>query len=155
MSNLNRENIKPIHDKILVHNIEQGDKVVGGIIVLDDNGKERGIRERWAQVFMVGSDIDFINEGEWVLIEHGRWSRGIDLKNEKGEIYTTIRQIDPACLLMASSERPDHLSKYDDAKCLQRQVDCELDTFAGDTVDVAFQHILNENADRIKARGGL
>ena len=37
----------PVRGTVLVHNIEQGEKRTrGGIIVLDDNGKEIGIKAR-------------------------------------------------------------------------------------------------------------
>ena len=39
--------LKPMKGKVLVHNIETGDKrTKSGIIILDDDGKDHGIRER-------------------------------------------------------------------------------------------------------------
>jgi len=46
---MNKKNpaITPIKGKVLVHNIETGDKrTKSGIIILDDDGKDHGIRER-------------------------------------------------------------------------------------------------------------
>ena len=99
--------ITPIKNKVLVHNIEEGQYVTkGGIIVLDDNGKERGIRERWAQVYAIGPDIEDIAVGDWVLIKHGRWSRGVDIINRDGE-KSTIRMVDyPEATLIASDVKP-------------------------------------------------
>lgn len=98
--------IAALKGKLLVHNIEQGEKrTKGGIILLDDDGKERGIRERWAQVYAIGSDVDDIAVGQWVLIKHGRWSRGIDISN--GDSKTTIRQADyPDAVLLVSETCP-------------------------------------------------
>lgn len=98
--------IKALKGKVLVHNIEQGEKrTKNGIIILDDNGKERGIRERWAQVYAIGPDVDDILVGQWVLIKHGRWSRGIDIVVNDEKI--TIRQADyPDALLLVSDECP-------------------------------------------------
>ena len=98
-------NIRPLKGKVLVHRMESGDRrTKAGIIVLDDDGKERGIRERWSQVYAVGPDIDDVKVGDWVLVKHGRWSRGIDVENT-GE-KTTIRQVDwpDAVLLVADSD---------------------------------------------------
>jgi co-chaperonin GroES (HSP10) len=98
--------IKALKGKLLVHNIEQGEKrTKSGIILLDDDGKERGIRERWAQVYAVGPDVDDIAVGQWVLIKHGRWSRGINV-TVRGEDLT-IRQADyPEAILLVSQECP-------------------------------------------------
>jgi co-chaperonin GroES (HSP10) len=98
--------IRALRSKVLVHNIEQGQKrTKNGIIILDDDGKERGIRERWAQVYAVGPDVDDISVGQWVLIKHGRWSRGIDISVDGSK--TTIRQVDyPDALLLVSDESP-------------------------------------------------
>ena len=100
------DELKALRGKLLVHNIEQGEKrTKNGIIILDDDGKERGIRERWAQVYAKGSDVDDIEVGQWVLIKHGRWSRGIDI-NVAGT-KATIRQADyPDAILLVSDGCP-------------------------------------------------
>jgi co-chaperonin GroES (HSP10) len=99
--------IKPLKNRVLVHNIEEGEYITkGGIIVLDDNGKERGIRERWAQIYSLGPDIDDLEVGNWILIKHGRWSRGIDVVDSTGE-KNTIRMVDyPDAILLVSEEKP-------------------------------------------------
>jgi hypothetical protein len=72
---------------------------------LDDDGKERGIRERWAQVYAVGPDVDDISVGQWVLIKHGRWSRGIKVSVQGEDV--TIRQAEyPDAILLVSQECP-------------------------------------------------
>ena len=99
--------IRPVKNHVLVHNIEEGRYVTkGGIIVLDDNGKERGIRERWAQVYAIGPEIDDIAVGDWLLVKHGRWSRGIEIQRGTEEV-TTIRMIDyPDAILIVSDIKP-------------------------------------------------
>jgi len=106
MTKIEINEIRALKGKVLVHNIEQGERrTKNGIILLDDNGKERGIRERWAQVYALGPDVDDLSTGQWVLIKHGRWSRGIDIKDS--QIETTIRQVDyPDAILLVSDECP-------------------------------------------------
>ena len=69
--------LRPIHDKVIVTDLERGEKTSkGGIIMLDDStvaAGERGIR-RWARVYAVGPEQKDVSEGEWILLEHGRWS---------------------------------------------------------------------------------
>ena len=103
---LDINNLRALNGKVLVHNIEQGEKrTKNGIIILDDNGKERGIRERWAQIYALGPDVDDLEIGQWVLVKHGRWSRGIDIKTT--EQQTTIRQVDyPEAILLVSDNCP-------------------------------------------------
>ena len=98
--------VTPLHDKLLVTNIESGAVLTkAGIIIPDDNGKEHGIRSRWAEVYAVGRDITDIAVGEWVLISHGRWSRGVDIRGVDGKI--TVRQVDyPDAVLLVADRRP-------------------------------------------------
>ena len=99
--------LEPVRGTVLVHNIEQGERrTKNGIIVLDDNGKERGIRERWAQVWMKHPEIDEVEVGDWVLIKHGRWTRGIDVVGPDG-LKVTIRKVDwPAAVIVGCSDCP-------------------------------------------------
>lgn len=77
--------IRPIKDHVLVVNMESGEKVSkGGIITLDDNGKDRGIRPRWCQVWKVGPNQQDIQPGQWILVEHGRWTYGIETAIPEG-----------------------------------------------------------------------
>ena len=101
-------NIKPIKDKVLVTNMEFGEQVLAsGIVLTSDDGKDRGIHPRWAQVYAVGPDHnEEYNVGDWILLEHGRWSRGIDVETETGE-KITIRLIDNNCVMMWDKEKPD------------------------------------------------
>jgi co-chaperonin GroES (HSP10) len=99
--------LKPIRNKVIIHNMNFGEqKSAGGILVLGDDGKDRGIYPRWGQIFAVGPEHkeDF-NVGDWILMEHGRWTRGITLELENNE-ETTIRMVDNKCILMWAKEKP-------------------------------------------------
>ena len=101
------DTLVPVRGTVLVHNIEEGERrTKNGIIVLDDNGKERGIRERWAQVWMKHHDIDEVEVGDWVLIKHGRWTRGIEVVGPDG-VKVTIRKVDwPDAVIVGCAECP-------------------------------------------------
>jgi co-chaperonin GroES (HSP10) len=93
--------IVPIRDKVLVSDMNfDSQKTLSGIIIPSDNGKVRGIHPRWAKVFAVGPEQQEVKVGEWILIEHGRWTRGIDIEDETGE--RAIRRVDPNDILLVS-----------------------------------------------------
>jgi len=80
-------------------------KTSTGIVLLSDDGKSEGVKPRWAQVFAVGPEQTDVKIGEWVLVEHGRWTRGITVEDETG-VEFTIWRVDPAGILMSADERP-------------------------------------------------
>ena len=103
-------NLRPIHDKVIVTDLERGEKKSkGGIIMLDDStvaAGERGIRPRWARVYAVGQEQKDVAVNDWILLEHGRWSLGQDLNLDDGE---TIRiwLADHDSILAVSEEKPN------------------------------------------------
>jgi co-chaperonin GroES (HSP10) len=99
--------IKPLHDKVLVHNMHFGEQFTkAGIFIPSDDGKTHGIHPRWGQVYAVGpGHEEEFDVGDWILIEHGRWSRGIEVEDESGD-KTTIRLIDNNCVMLWNHEKP-------------------------------------------------
>jgi len=99
-------NLKPIKDHVLVHNMYFGERQTsGGIILRDDDGKEHGIRPRWAQVYAKGPENEEpYNVSDWVLIEHGRWTRAIKLDINGQE--ETVHRVDVDSILLYSNEAP-------------------------------------------------
>jgi co-chaperonin GroES (HSP10) len=99
--------ITPTHDNILVTDMEFNDRVSkGGVILINDNMEERGIRPRWCRVLSVGPKNLDVKAGDWIYVAHGRWSRGIDMTNDEGETIT-IRMVDPKDVLLSSDTLPD------------------------------------------------
>jgi co-chaperonin GroES (HSP10) len=102
--------LTPIHDKVIVTDLERGEKKTkAGIIIMDDStvaAGERGIRPRWARVYAVGPQQKDVTVGEWILLEHGRWTLGQDLQDENGE---TIRiwLADHEAILAVADEVPE------------------------------------------------
>ena len=69
--------------KVVVHNMERGEAATNfGFVLGNDEGKTHGLRSRWAQVYAKGDDITEFEVGHWVLVSHGRWTKGIDLHDE-------------------------------------------------------------------------
>jgi len=98
--------ITPTHSNILVTDMEFGERITtGGIILPGDDKEERGIRPRWCRVLAVGPKNKDVNTGEWIYVAHGRWTRGLDLTDDNGESIT-VRMVDPKDVLLTSDELP-------------------------------------------------
>ena len=98
--------ILPLKDKVMVMNMEFGqEKTRGGIILHSDDGKSAGIHPRWAQVYAIGPDQKDVALGEWILLEHGRWSRGIKYVTDTGE-ELVLRLADNNAIIMSADEKP-------------------------------------------------
>lgn len=98
----------PIKDHILAYNMNFGERTSkGGIIQLSDDGKEHGIRSRWCQVYSKGkSNTDEYEVGDWIYVEHGRWTRGVKLDEpDLGQIE--VRRVEPDAVLLMSKEKPE------------------------------------------------
>lgn len=97
--------VEPLSDHILAYDLDRGDVVTkGGILLIDDDGMDRGIHPRWARVYKVGKNIDYLKPGDCILVEHGRWTYGFNIRNEKGDFR--INRIDPEGILIAADEKP-------------------------------------------------
>ncbi len=96
--------IQPLSNDILVFNMEKGYRKnkKSGILFLDDSDfNEYNIKPRWCQVYKVGSNITDIKQGDWILVEHGRWTMGIRFVDKKyGEIY--LQKVDNNAILVIS-----------------------------------------------------
>jgi hypothetical protein len=96
-----------IGDTILVVDMEFGERALSsGIVLLNDDGKSHGIRPRWGCVFAKGPESsNNIDIGNYILVSHGRWTRGVDIEINKEVV--TIRRVDPNDILAKSATRPD------------------------------------------------
>jgi len=97
----------PIRDHVIVSDMYFGSqKSAGGIIIRDDDGTSRGIYPRWAKVHAKGlENIDEYQIGDWVLVEHGRWTRGFQVDEGTGSIE--LRRVEPSSILLWQNEKPD------------------------------------------------
>ncbi len=96
------KSIRPLHDHVLVTMNFKERVTSSGIIIQSTDGKLEGIHARWGYVYAVGSKQKDIKAGQYVLVKHGRWTRGTLIEDQQGE--KTIRRIDNADILLVSDE---------------------------------------------------
>lgn len=97
--------IKALHDWVIVSHMDFGDiKTSGGIILRSDNGKAHGVKPRWGKVYCIGDEQKDVNIGDWILIEHGRWTRGIKIND--GEQELTVHRVDVKGIMAISDSAP-------------------------------------------------
>lgn len=102
---IDRSQLKPLRDAVIVSEMNFDERLsTGGIVLVKDNGKSSGIRPRWGRVYAVGPEQRNIRVGTWICVEHGRWTRGIDIEDENGK--QTLRRVDPKDIMMESDEMP-------------------------------------------------
>ncbi len=98
--------VRAIHDDVIVYNMDLGEqKTAAGIVIQSDNGKAHGVKPRWAQVYCVGPEQQDVKPGDWILIEHGRWTR--KMKINDGEGVKEIQKVETKSIMMISDTRPN------------------------------------------------
>ena len=104
-----REQLKPLRDAVIVGDMNFEERLSnGGIVLVKDNGKSSGIRPRWGRVYAVGPEQTTIKVGTWICVDHGRWTRGIEIEDETGK--QTLRRVDPKDVMMESDEEPQDVT---------------------------------------------
>lgn len=101
------ENIRAVGNRVLVSDMYFGDQVSqGGIIIQDDDGTTRGVRPRWGKVYSKGPENnEEYKVGQWILVEHGRWTRGFSLDDSDSE--KEVRMVEPESVLGYADEPPE------------------------------------------------
>jgi co-chaperonin GroES (HSP10) len=99
--------LTPIKKSVIVSDMYFGEqKTRGGLILRDDDGTTRGIYPRWARIHAKGPENDEPYQiGDWVLIEHGRWTRSVIIDEGVGE--KELRMIDTDAILGWSDSKPE------------------------------------------------
>jgi co-chaperonin GroES (HSP10) len=102
--------IIPLRDNVIVTDMNFDQQVSkGGIVILSDDGKSEGVKPRWGRVWAVGPLQQDVTVGEWILLEHGRWTRGITVEDENGNDII-VRMVETKSIMMSADERPSELS---------------------------------------------
>lgn len=100
------KNLRALKDHVLVADMNfQGRQLSSGLYLLSDDSRTAGIRPRWAQIHAVGPKQTTVKVGQWILVAHGRWTRGVTIEDETGE--HTIRRIDANDILLVSDTAPE------------------------------------------------
>lgn len=96
--------IYPLKDTIIISDMVFAERLSnGGILLLNDDMKSAGIRPRWGRVYAVGPEQTEVKVGQWICVEHGRWTRGIKIEDAvMGK--KTLHKVDPAAILLVSDE---------------------------------------------------
>jgi co-chaperonin GroES (HSP10) len=99
--------LRLLQDKVMVTDMYFGEqKTQGGIIIKNDDGKVEGIYPRWCRVWAIGPEQQDVEVGDWILVEHGRWTRGIEYEDETGEVIT-IRLVENKSIIIRTDEKPN------------------------------------------------
>lgn len=97
--------IRAIKDWVIVSDMDFGDMVTkSGIVIRSDDGKAHGVKPRWAKVYATGPDQKDVTVGQWILIEHGRWTRAMNIDDGEGE--KKIHRVDVNGIMAVSDQAP-------------------------------------------------
>ena len=98
--------LRPLRNTVLVSDMGfEEQTTASGIVIQSDDGKSHGVKPRWARVWAIGPEQTEVKLGEWIYIEHGRWTRGIKVE-ENGEDIV-IRRVDTDAILLQAEEKPN------------------------------------------------
>jgi co-chaperonin GroES (HSP10) len=91
--------VRPLPKDVLVIDMDMGEQVTAsGIVIQSDDGKAHGVKPRWARVYKIGREVKLdIKEGQWILIEHGRWTRKIPI--DDGESVKEFQKVEVSSIL--------------------------------------------------------
>ena len=107
MANINPykvKKLKALNDTVIVSDMVFDERLSkGGLVLLQDDMKNSGIRPRWAKVYSIGPNVKDVDVGQYIMVSHGRWTRGIKIEDENGN-QITIRKVDPKDILLVSDE---------------------------------------------------
>lgn len=106
MSVIKCNTVTPVHDGVIITDMNfDTQKTDSGIIIGSDDGKSEGIKPRWGKVYSVGKDQKDIKIGDWILIEHGRWTRSLKIQDESG-MSLEIRRVEIKSIMMVGDYYP-------------------------------------------------
>jgi co-chaperonin GroES (HSP10) len=100
-------NVRPLSKDLFVINMDMGEQTTAaGVVIKSDDGKAHGVKPRWAEVYKVGTDCEInVKEGQWVLIEHGRWTRKIKIDDGNGE--KEFQKVEVKSVMAVADQRPN------------------------------------------------
>ena len=100
--------LRVIRDHVIVSDMKFDRRITkGGIILPEEDGKDAGIRPRWGKVLAVGPEQTDVSAGQWILVAHGRWTRGISYSKDSESEPLTIRRVDAKDIMAVSDDAPN------------------------------------------------
>ena len=97
------KSFRALQNYVIVTDMNFKEKLTSsGIIIPNSDGKLEGVHARWGKVYAVGDSQQDVQVGQYVLVKHGRWTRGTLIEDQEGE--KTIRRVDDADILLISDE---------------------------------------------------
>lgn len=98
--------LRPLRNTVLVSDMGfEEQTTASGIVIQSDDGKSHGVKPRWARVWAIGPEQTEVKLGEWIYIEHGRWTRGVKVEEDGKDIV--IRRVDTDAILLRADEKPN------------------------------------------------
>lgn len=109
MNVITADKFYPTRDKVFITDMKFSEHVTkSGIIIQSDDGKVEGVKPRWGRVWAIGPEQTDVAVGDWILVEHGRWTRGIPVVDHDGT-EITIRLIETKSIMIKSDHCPDDI----------------------------------------------
>lgn len=103
--------IIPLRDNVIVSDMDfEMQRTRTGIFVPSDNGKTTGIHPRWGRVWAIGPEQKDVKVGEWILVEHGRWTRTVEVEQDNGSTIE-IRMVETKAIIAVSDQRPEDVMR--------------------------------------------
>jgi co-chaperonin GroES (HSP10) len=97
------KSFRALQNYVIVTDMNFKEKLTSsGIIIPNSDGKLEGIHARWGRVYAIGNNQKDVRVGQYVLVKHGRWTRGTLIEDQEGE--KTIRRVDDADILLVSDD---------------------------------------------------
>ena len=98
--------IRALNSDVIVTDMDFGEQVTSsGIVVQSDDGKSHGVKPRWGNVYKVGPNQTDVAPGQWILVEHGRWTRKV--KIDDGDGGKEIQKVEVKAILAVTDEKPN------------------------------------------------
>jgi hypothetical protein len=104
-SSVKINSLQALKNYVLVADMNfSGRTLSSGLHLLNDDMRSAGIRPRWAKVYATGPTQQDVTVGQWILVAHGRWTRGVKIEDTNGEVV--IRRVDIDDILLVSNVEP-------------------------------------------------
>ena len=108
INSIKTDKLRAIGNRVLVTDMDFGEqKTASGLIISSDDGQTRGVYPRWGKVYSKGPENkDEYEIGHWILVEHGRWTRGMKL-DITDVVEVEMRMVEAESVLAYAEDKPN------------------------------------------------